>query len=320
MGCLSQRAGPSVLAMGRAIGRSTLRAWSQLNRAPGYHYLVVERYGAVLAEREPVASKLPNGCRVFCNLRDEIQRQIWFQGVYEPIEAYLFTRLLRPGMVIVDAGANVGQYSLLASTEVGPSGSVHCFEPIPSNFVRLVEHAIENGVSNMFLNRTALWNEDGTVALGLPEGKRNNAGSYSLGAASRSDSRTEAPSVRLDTYVSRRGLDRIDLIKMDIEGAEAGAISGARATLLQYRPTILMEVNQIALNGVGASRSALWTQLSELGYRAWRIGHSVDTSGPCSDLNGFEQGNALFHHDDLPSSITKGWNLHAVLRWARSGW
>ena len=90
------------------------------------------RCGPRLAETEFQRAVLPNGCSMHCDLRQHVDRHIYYLGAYEPVESYLFTRLLQPGMTVIDAGANIGQYTLLAATAVGSRGTVHCFEPVPA--------------------------------------------------------------------------------------------------------------------------------------------------------------------------------------------
>lgn len=308
-----------MLEIGRNIGRTGLRAWGRLGRASGYQYQLVESYGPALAGSRLLSSRLPNGCRVHCDLRDMVQRQMWFYGAYEPIEAYLFTQLLRPGMVVIDAGANVGQYSMLAATGVGPSGSVHSFEPIPATFARLQKHVAENSLSNVQLNQIALWDKDTTVSLGMPAGMLNNAGAYSVRAGADKLSSIEAPAARLDTYCALQNLSRVDVIKMDIEGAEPFAISGGLEVIKKFRPTLLVEINRTALNDMGMNTTKFWEVISNLGYRIWRIGHSPETCGPVPDLECFVQSNAFLHSTDLPACVTSGWSYRTALKWARSG-
>jgi hypothetical protein len=91
----------------RKCARALLRIWGQSGVAPGWRHRVVERWGNKLAESTSLDAMLANGCSIPCDIRDHIQRFIYFWGVYEPIESYLLSKLLRPGMVVVDGG---GEY------------------------------------------------------------------------------------------------------------------------------------------------------------------------------------------------------------------
>src|SRR5438445_13396629 len=114
----TRRAARPLPALLRPPIRFLLRAVSRYPKAPGYLYQIVERCGARLAV-QPLECQLFNGMKMTCDLADQIQRQIYFVGAYEPIEVYLLRYLLRPGMVVIDAGANVGQHTLIAAGEVG---------------------------------------------------------------------------------------------------------------------------------------------------------------------------------------------------------
>jgi hypothetical protein len=169
------------------------------------------------------------------------------------------------------------------------------------------------------LNRAALWAEETTLTLGLPDSAEDgaNAGSYSVGAA---DRQVEACALRLDSYVNAAGFARLDLIKMDIEGAEPQALAGAREAIARFQPTLLMEINREALEEANSRPEAIWDLLSPRGYRAWHIGYSAESSHSLADLSGVDRANVIFHVHDLPETVTTGWDLRTVLRWARSGW
>jgi FkbM family methyltransferase len=301
--------------------RWALRRWARTGRKSSRLFQVVEKWGPRLATR-PLSSRLPNGCHVTCDLADFVQRQIYFRGLWEPVESYLFARLLQPGMTVIDGGANVGQFTLLASTAVGSQGGVHSFEPIPSTFSRLRDHVTLNHLTNVNLVCAALWNEESTVTLGLSEDSRamGNSGDWSVATVPSPGTGIQAQAIRLDSYVAERGLRRVDFIKLDIQGAEPFAIAGGRRVLESCHPTILMEVYRPGLVKMGSSPAALWAELKGLGYRAWRIGQSFRKSGAVSDLEGVELANFLFHHEDLASSVTSGWLRRAPKQWACSGW
>lgn len=295
-----------------ALARRTLRAWGRSGRAPGYLCRVVENLGPRLGGGGPLAGRLPNGCVVRCELADEVRRWIWFFGAYEPVESYLFTRLLGAGMTVVDAGANAGQYSLLASTIVGPTGRVLAFEPNPETCDRLRAAVAENGLSNVEPRAEALWSEPSTLRLGYPAGasSRSNSGAYRVGGSGGT-----SPAVRLDDAMDGA---RVDVVKLDVEGAEPEALAGAWRTLALWRPTLLVELNHEALGGPRAA-AQLCDLLRGHGYACWAIRGDAQSSGPEPDPASIARGNVLFHHAPLPAEVTAGWTLKSALRWARGG-
>jgi FkbM family methyltransferase len=301
----------------RAAGRALLETWGRLGKAPGWRYEAVERWGPLLGESS-LRRRLVNGCTVACDLKDHVERHIYFHGLYEPVECWVALQLMRPGMVMLDVGANVGQYAMLASTAVEYAGVVYAFEPAPQTFRRLQRNLAANALTNVRPFDWALSDAPGEVRLGLPAGSgAGNAGQFTMGAGGSPDAitcRAEA----LDARADELGLARVDFVKMDIEGAELRALTGMRRILERDRPILLVEVNREALGRAGTSPEVLWSLLCrDLGYRAWVLGSTLDACGAAADFSAIGQSNVVLHHDDLPDAVTGGWDLKTVLRWAR---
>jgi len=160
-------------------------------------------------------------------------------GYYEVerAEYAFYLSYLRPGMTVCDVGANVGELTVLFSRFVGPDGVVHAFEPVPSTFDRL-SAVIEAGArTNVVLNRVALAAEPGSVVMNLyddehlswstvVERPRRPGGADVLPVR-----REEVPALRLDEYCAREAIDRIDLLKIDVEGAELDVLRGSERLL-----------------------------------------------------------------------------------------
>ena len=301
----------------RPLSRKLLQAWAWSNKAPGYLYQCMEEKGPRLASGKSLYSNLPNGCVVACDLNDHVERHIYFLGAYEPVESYLFTSLIEPGQTVIDIGANVGQYSLLASKKVGEKGRVYAFEPVPANFQRLSENIRRNAINNIVLNRMAVWHENTTVNLGLHQAEdiQENHGSFAIGGTASS---VTAPAIVLDDFVKANQLTRIDFIKMDIEGAEGFAIRGMQQTLANFKPAILMEVNREACSLLGYDPQIFWDVLvNQLHYRAWSIGQSAKEWAEIESAQTIDRANILFVRGPVPERIASGWNLKTCLRWAR---
>lgn len=303
----------------RSVGRDLARSWARTGRANGYLYQLVNTYGHLLADSEDLATRLPNGCVAHCDLREHVQRNLWLAGVYEPVEAFLFTRLLRPRMVVIDGGANVGQYTLLAATAVGSTGAVHSFEPLPVNFDRLQRHVLVNGIRNVTLNRIALWREERMLSFELPNASLNNNGAYRARTAE-SPVAHAVQALSLDNYATRHRLPSIDLIKLDVEGSECSVLTGARDVIREYRPCVLMEANRSALVAAGSSLGELWSIVKELQYRAWLIGPSAARSGSIEGFDDIDQSNVILYFHSLPVEIRSGWTEKSCLAWAQSQW
>jgi FkbM family methyltransferase len=297
------------------LARQLLNIWGNIGIAPGWHYENVERFGEHLAKSNSLKAYLPNGCSISCNLQDHVQRHVYFFGAYEPIEAYLFTSLLREGMTVIDAGANIGQYSILASTIVGENGRVHSFEPVPSTFEQLQINISNNKLINLSLNQSALYSENGTITLSLSEEMLKNIGSYSVGATNLKTA-VKASTIRLDDYIHAQNIPRVDLIKIDIEGSEASALVGMKLTLKRDRPILLIEINRDALKKMNSSPEALWAFLvEELSYKPYLI--SGDSLKSVENFSKIIQSNFLLIYEPEKYDLTTEWNYKKVLLWAR---
>jgi FkbM family methyltransferase len=309
---------PAALNVLRGAGRGLLRAAGGSEQATRYVSRIYDILGAQRVAGPPIEGSLPDGSRVLCDLSDYIQRQMWFWGAFDLSEAFVYSRLARPGMVVVDGGANVGQYTLLGSTAVGPSGAVHSFEPVPQNWRRLRHHVDMNGCANVHLNQLGLWSSSRNMLVGMPPGIKGNAGAFSVRGGAE-PSGLEISVVALDEYLAQTKVARVDFLKLDVEGAEPWVIEGAMGTLERDRPLIFMEVNRTALDDLGASTTNLWDTLAGLGYRAWAIGNSAATSRVLTSFDEIRLENIVLHQGALPDVVTHGWTHADAQSWGRSG-
>lgn len=190
-------------------------------------------------------------------------------GSFEPNEFNFLDRLLKPGMVVLDVGANDGYYTLFAARRVGPTGRVVSVEPSLRELGHLARNLARNGIDNVTVIPAALGAVGGHADLQLAHGV--HAGHNTLGRFAHDDvvpARVErVPLETLDAVVTRVGLLRVDVVKIDVEGGEANVLAGARTTLTKMRPVMMMEVSEGALQAQGSSAAALLETLrSELGY------------------------------------------------------
>src|SRR5262249_15982394 len=145
-------------------------------------------------------------------------------------ERFLLRRLLRPGLKVVDVGANIGYYALLTARFIGPEGSISCFEPEPDNVGELERNVERNRLGNVRVLPIAAGEADGEVSLhpGI-NGKVAVDGSGSL----------TVPMRRLDSVLS----GPVNLIKIDVEGYEGHVLAGAERLLAAHRPLLFVEVH-----------------------------------------------------------------------------
>ena len=145
------------------------------------------------------------------------------------------TVYLKPkkGDVVVDAGAHYGFYTIRASKLVGEDGMVLAFEPHPKNYNRLVMNLKLNNVRNVKAFNLALGNIDGITRLYLD----SHSGGHSM-VFKRSNFSVNVKISKLDTIVDELELDKVDLIKIDTEGAELNILKGALKTIRKHHPKL----------------------------------------------------------------------------------
>lgn len=205
---------------------------------------------------------------------------------YEPELTYL-DRLLSPGKVFVDGGANFGIYTVVASKLVGNSGVVLSFEPSPENFAILQRNVELNKMENVKVFCSAISDRDGTTRLYHIDNAPN---SYSLGKdVNPTTDYEEISTVSLDSVLQREGLERVDFLKLDVEGAEELVLRGAKSLFSRMRPIVLFEVSESATKRLGLSTDGAWKMLEKLRYKLFTVG----TKGELVSLDAPKLGNNI---------------------------
>jgi FkbM family methyltransferase len=191
----------------------------------------------------------------------------WLFGIDEPHEVALFRRLVPPGGVVIDVGANIGQYTLIAAQLAGPSGRVFAFEPDPVNAAALQRSVARNGFHDRVeLLRLAVAASGGQAAFEVaPDRTRSRLRPNTVGNGD-SDNVVSVRKVALDDFADERGLNRLDLLKIDVEGADLDVLRGAERLIRHLRPMLMVECEPDWLLAHGERPEALLAFVEELGY------------------------------------------------------
>ena len=205
-----------------------------------------------------------------CDLTKFLQRQIYFWGAYEEEQTVSWMQYARDAKVIFDIGANAGIYSLLAAS-VNPQAEIHAFEPTPELFADFLNNIRLNDIQNIIANEVAIGKTDETGFVHVCKGSdgSNEAMNYVTSENLRqSDLPTEIRSI--DSYCRQNRIDRIDLMKIDIEGGEYNALLGAKG-LLESRSIgcIFIELLDWAADRYGHSTSEIEQLLRDAGYHLY---------------------------------------------------
>lgn len=216
------------------------------------------------------------GLSFCCDLRDAIAREVCFTGRYEPQDTALMQTLLGPGMTFVDVGANWGYYTLLAASLVGGRGRVISFEPDPRLFPVLMENIKYNGLMQVTALQIAAADKAGRALLaGYDEKDANRGLSRLVDTAKSNEGNFSVEAQTIDAVLDELEVERVDLLKMDIEGAEELALRGMLEGLARRRfRRILLELHPSILAERGRTVQDVMGLLSEAGYCGWHLDFS----------------------------------------------
>jgi len=227
-----------------------------------------------------------------------ISRVIMEQHGWEPHTTAVFERSVRPGMTVVDIGANLGWFTMVSAALVGQEGRVIAVEPWSENCRLLLMSARRNGFDHVELWPVALDTTRGWAHFSSHVG--SNGGLIGDDAAELASGRgTVVPTFTLDEMLLAE--DRVDFVKIDVEGAEHRVLMGAQRTIEQWRPIVLSEFSlemSHRVSGIDPIEYLDWFTARE-----WRV-HVVQN--PSGELLPFESGKDLLawwpahpHHEDL---------------------
>ena len=199
------------------------------------------------------------------NLEDWIQEHIYFLDSYETRETNYIRSTLKTGDTFIDIGANIGYHALIAAQTITNQGHVLAFEPFEASFQRLNEHKVLNATPWLKSEPIAISNRNGMLSLFYQE-QEKNSGMVSTIAADQNIARAEVPCKRLDDYLSEHQIDRVDFIKLDIEGGEWNALQGMLSTLKKHLPIVMLEIDQVVISNSNHSETDLYAFFNSMGY------------------------------------------------------
>jgi FkbM family methyltransferase len=159
--------------------------------------------------------------------------------LHEPDVGEWLSKELRQGMTVVDVGANVGSYTLLIAEKVGREGRVIALEADPDTAAILSKNMEVNGLTWVEVVQGAAYKTCGEIRLGRALASTGYSGLYYEKAVEW----IQVPALTLDSLAERLALGRIDLVKIDVEGAEIDVLEGMKGLLSKQRPTLLVELH-----------------------------------------------------------------------------
>ena len=255
---------------------ATIQAWKilQLAQWDGMQTSPADLKLAALRNYTGLAPLFPDehfpfpfaGGKIYLNIHESHMMFARALGMYEPDKSHVISTLFKPGMTFIDIGANKGDFSLIAAKIVGNEGKVLSFEPEPDN-CRWIRKSIEmNNYTNIQLFDLALGSSNGEATLYIGE----KSGWHSLvpNQAGRGMGEIEVTTRTLDSLLDEINNPDIDLIKIDVEGAEMEVLNGARETLSSNKDlTLLIDLHP----HLGVNPIAVCNLLEENGFKIYNM-------------------------------------------------
>ena len=203
--------------------------------------------------------------RFHCHLDEHMANQVYWRGSYSWSQLRVLDTLLSPAMTFVDVGANQGEFSLFAAKRL-TSGHVFAFEPMSEMFRRLNRNVEANSFSNVTTVQKGLWDDvaDRVIYMSadaFDDGTRHEGLGTLFPDTKRQAAIETIHTTTMDAFVGEREVSRVDVIKIDIEGAELRALQGASETVARFRPTILVEADRGQAEASGIELEALFDHL-----------------------------------------------------------
>jgi FkbM family methyltransferase len=244
--------------------------------------------------REPMVVPWIENLRLNIEPNSETSRSLFITGRYEPNEFCVLDRVLKPGMTFVDVGANVGLYSVFASRKVSPQGTVLAVEASSRECAQLRRNVELNALANINVVKTAVTDRTGETDLMVapaPHGGHNTLGGFAYGTPVERKERVTA--ARLDDIIREQRVVRVDVIKMDIEGAEFAALHGAEQTLRRFQPLLLLEISDRSLQHQNANSAQLLDYVMSFGYGLYAFDPQTGLPMPAERKPYYDSENVL---------------------------
>ncbi len=252
------------------------------------------RHGVVGHSPDHVQFTNRDGITFHLDVRECVQKAIFCFHYFEPEDVAAFRTFMKPGSVVFDVGANIGQYSLLASKLVGEGGQVYAFEPSPDVLNKLQENIKLNSAENIEVVAKAVTAKSGRMQF-YTASEQGNQGVGSLlpaeayRAHTRSADSIDVEALTLDDFCEDRGIERVDFLKIDVEGFDLEVLKGA-GKLMERNPDLVVfsEVEPLNLSQVDTTIEDFYRFTETHGFQAWY----AEKRGQLKRLKG---GRAPYH-------------------------
>ncbi|MBW4558381.1 MAG: FkbM family methyltransferase [Trichormus sp. ATA11-4-KO1] len=295
------------------IDGSEFTGYAELNEVYGANFICLDdittfknyqNHQRLLADKNYILiyqnTNVRNGYSIFKKI-DPIENHI---SKYETSEQLLVKKIVKQGMVVFDVGANVGDYSILLSKLVGEPGTVYSFEPASDTFNKLQERICQFNCSNIYSIQKAVYSKNNQIEFNeFPEdfsvwnsiGKPKMLDPNGTGEYVPIIKTEIVETITLDCFCKQHNIQKIDYLKIDVEGAESDVLQGAIESLQKKAIRFIQfEISQKMLEGLNREAKSTFEILIKNGYECHRITHSGDIGEEVKNSNSFYENYIAF--------------------------
>ena len=247
------------------------------SQRPGCRMFVRNHYRKWCIDRE-LDTTTRWGFRMGASPYDYASYGIFFFGEYDPRMSDFMRLHVKEGQTAWDIGAERGWFSLLMGKAVGPTGRVDSFEAFAPNAQRLRQNIARNAMNHVHVHELAVSDRAGTMCFEPPSDQVTGNVGFLEGCsgvgyltAEKKPGTIEVPTIGLDDFAEQEKVERVDFIKLDIEGAEVAALRGGDTILRQHRPILAVEYNRATLHRAGTSLQELDDLIASFNYDRYAL-------------------------------------------------
>lgn len=215
----------------------------------------------------PAEIEINCGYRMIIDKQDHVGRHIFLTGDYEPETTNVFVKILKDGDIVLDIGANIGYFSLLARHCVGKDGHIYSFEASPAICKMLIRNIGINSIDNVSVYNNAVIDSERNVDFYVAND--SHLGISSIRSINDASYKQVIKGISIDSLLDK--VCNIKLIKIDIEGAEYHALKGMIKVIQRDRPYIVFELTDMYLRDAGSSANDVMQLLYDNNYICYQI-------------------------------------------------
>lgn len=217
---------------------------------------------------EKIDKPINGNFKLKLNTNNFIDSCIYYTGDYEPYLKFHYKKIINPGDVVLDVGANIGFHSLYFAELTGLTGKVFSFEPIHLNFEALIHNIGLNNFPQIIPNQIALGNENNSISIHLNQDQQN-PGAFTLLAEGAKNYTINCE--KGDDFLHNLGINKVNFIKIDVEGYEYEVLKGLKNTIVNYRPVINFEYDRNYQLRHDNNPESIFIFLREMNYRFYEV-------------------------------------------------